>query len=188
MEIAPLKKPTEPGGSIVGHLLSSLSAMFMLTVLCCGLYPLLVWGLARGIFPNQANGSLITKDGTPTTKDEDAVGTSLLGQPFLLPGYFHSRPSAAGNSAGATFSSTGGYDPTSSGGTNYGPLNDSLLNGATTQPSAPATQPAAPPTPPAAVATAAAAPATAPARPSRPRCSGTTASACGRSTTRSTTA
>ena len=132
----------EPGGSLVGHLLSSLSAMFMLTVICCGLYPLLVWGLAQSIFPNQANGSLLAKDGKPTTKDGDAVGSALLGQAFLLPGYFHPRPSAANNSAGTSFSSTGGYDPTASGGTNYGPLNDELLNGATTQPSAPAaTQP-----------------------------------------------
>jgi K+-transporting ATPase ATPase C chain len=136
-------KPVEPGGSLLGHLLSSLSAMFVLVVICCGLYPLLVWGIAQGVFPNQANGSLLTKDGKPTVKDDDAVGSALLGQPFLLRGYFHPRPSEAGNSAGPTFAATGGYDPTSSGGTNYGPLNDGLLNGATTQPSAPTTPTAA---------------------------------------------
>ncbi len=169
METTTHTKPTEPGGSLLGHLLSSLSAMFVLVVICCGVYPLLVWGIAQGVFPNQANGSLLTKDGKPTVKDDDAVGSALLGQPFLLPGYFHPRPSAAGNSAGSSFSSTGGYDPTSSGGTNYGPINDGLLNGATTQPSAPAatqpaaTQPAVPQPTVAAAAPATSPPATAPA-------------------------
>ena len=144
METTTNPKPVEPGGSLFGHLLSSLSAMFVLVVICCGVYPLLVWAVAQGVFPNQANGSLLTRDGKPTTKDDDAVGSALLGQPFLLPGYFHPRPSAAGNSAGTpaaptSFSPAGGYDPTSSGGTNYGPLNDGLLNGATVTP---ATQPA----------------------------------------------
>ena len=148
METTTNAKPVETGGSLLGHLLSSLSAMFVLVVICCGLYPLLVWGIAQGVFPNQANGSLLTKDGKPTVKDDDAVGSALLGQPFLLPAYFHPRPSAAGNSAGTpaaptSFSSAGGYDPTSSGGTNYGPLNDGLLNGATVTPTTqPATQPA----------------------------------------------
>ncbi len=154
METTTNAKPVESGGSLLGHLLSSLSAMFVLVVICCGVYPLLVWGIAQGVFPNQANGSLLTKDGKPTVKDDEAVGSALLGQPFLLPGYFHPRPSAAGNSAGTTaaptsFSPAGGYDPTSSGGTNYGPLNDGLLNGATVTP---ATQPA-PTTAPTALAT-----------------------------------
>lgn len=110
----------ETGGSVIGHLLSSLSALFVLTTICCGLYPLLVWGVAQGLFSHQANGSLITKDGRPTTNVDDAVGSALLGQPFTSAGYFHPRPSAAGT----------GYDAASSGGSNLGPTSDKLLNGA----------------------------------------------------------
>jgi K+-transporting ATPase ATPase C chain len=79
----------------------------------------------------QANGSLLAKDGSYTTDDKKAVGSALIGQIFTAPQYFHPRPSAANNSAGASYSSTGGYDPTSSGATNYGPLSDELINGAT---------------------------------------------------------
>ncbi len=114
--------------------------------ICCGLYPLAVWAIAQAVFPHQANGSLVKKDGSYTTKDEEAVGSALLGQNFALAGYFHPRPSGAG----------AGYDPTSSGGSNLGPLSDKLINGATQTPPAPATQPTTAP------AVAAAAPATAP--------------------------
>src|SRR5208282_5540131 len=75
--------------------------------------------------------SLITKDGSYTTDDSKAVGSALIGQSFSAPQYFHPRPSAANNSAGSSFSSTGGYDATSSDATNYGPLSDELINGAT---------------------------------------------------------
>ena len=116
------------GGSFLGHLWASFAAMIVLTLLCCGIYPLIVWGIAQAVFPNQANGSLITKDGKSTSKVDDAVGSLLLGQSFSLPGYFHPRPSAAGS----------GYDPSSSGGSNLGPISDKLLNG-TTQAATPAT-------------------------------------------------
>ena len=115
-------KPTPvntTAGSLLGHLWSSLVATIVLTIICCGIYPLIVWGIAQAIFPARANGSLVTKAGTFTTKDSEAVGSALLGQNFSLPGYFHPRPSAAGN----------GYDPTSSGGSNLGPLSDKLING-----------------------------------------------------------
>ena len=125
---------TEPidnsGGSFLRHLWASLAAMVVLTILCCGVYPLIVWGIAQTVFSARANGSLITKDGVLTSKVDDAVGSSLLGQSFSLPQYFHPRPSAAGN----------GYDPTSSGGSNLGPLSDKLINGAT-QTAPPTTQP-----------------------------------------------
>jgi K+-transporting ATPase ATPase C chain len=149
---------TQYSSSFVSQLWSSVAATAVLGVICCGAYPLVVWGIAQGVFPNQANGSLLKRDGSPTTDDTQAVGSALIGQSFAQPIYFHPRPSAAGNSAGTSYSATGGYDPTSSGGTNYGPLNDGLINGATTRPSPAATQPTTAP----AVATVAA-PATQPA-------------------------
>jgi K+-transporting ATPase ATPase C chain len=82
------------------------------TVVFGVIYPLVVTGLAQMIFPTQANGELI-KQG------DRLVGSHLLGQPFTAPGYFYSRPSAAGSA---------GYDPTASGGSNYGPTNKMLID------------------------------------------------------------
>ena len=95
--------------------LSELRAAVMVTlifaVVCCGLYPLVVFGIGQVLFPDQANGSLIVdKDGT-------VHGSKLLGQQFTADKYFQSRPSAAGN----------GYDATSSGGSNLGPTSSNLV-------------------------------------------------------------
>src|SRR6478609_1690360 len=75
-------------GSLLGHIWSSIAATVVLTVICCGVYPLVVWGIAQTVFPARANGSLVKKDGTYTTKDDEAVGSALLGQNFTAPHYF----------------------------------------------------------------------------------------------------
>jgi K+-transporting ATPase ATPase C chain len=108
---------SENQDSMLQHLWASIATTVILLVICCGIYPLIVWGLAQAIFPNQANGSLVKKDGTYTTKDSDAVGSALLGQNFSAAEYFHPRPSSAG----------AGYDAANSGGSNLGPLSDKLM-------------------------------------------------------------
>jgi K+-transporting ATPase ATPase C chain len=120
------------------HLRISIIATVVLAVICCGIYPMIVWGLAQTLFHHKANGSLIAKDGTPTDDDKQAVGSSLLGQPFSDEKYFHPRPSAA---ASPTWWGNG-YDATYSGGSNLGPLSAKLLNGTTKPSTPPATQPA----------------------------------------------
>lgn len=105
--------------SVIDMLYAAVTFTGLFIVLCCVVYPVLVWGAAQAMFPVQANGSLVTRRGGFTTDTEDAVGSALLSQNFAAVGYFHPRPSAAGN----------GYDAANSGGTNLGPLSDKLLNG-----------------------------------------------------------
>jgi len=91
----------------------ALLAVLVLTLLTgCG-FPLLLFAIARPLFPHQAGGSLLARGGL-------IIGSRLIGQEFTRPEYFQSRPSAAGS----------GYDGTASGGTNLGPNNPKLNNGA----------------------------------------------------------
>jgi K+-transporting ATPase ATPase C chain len=86
--------------------------MTVVTTILLGIgYPLVVTGLAQVLFPENANGQLIERNGR-------VIGSRLIGQAFSSPGYFHGRPSAAG----------GGYDAANSGGTNLGPTNKKLAD------------------------------------------------------------
>jgi potassium-transporting ATPase KdpC subunit len=96
--------------NLIAQLRISLTATLLLAVLLCGIYPLAVWLLAQGLFPANANGSLVVRN-------EKLLGSSLVSQEFTGPKYFHPRPSAAGH----------GYDATRSGGSNLGPLSKKLV-------------------------------------------------------------
>lgn len=93
------------------NLLISVWMTIATTVLFGLIYPLVVTVLAQLIFPHKANGQLLKKDG-------QVVGSAIIGQGFSSPGYFHSRPSAAGN----------GWDAANSGGSNLGPTNQKLID------------------------------------------------------------
>jgi K+-transporting ATPase ATPase C chain len=93
------------------QMLPGLRMTLVMTVLTGLIYPGVVTGLCQLIFPNQANGSLVLKDGK-------IIGSTLIGQKFTRPEYFQPRPSAAGN----------GYDATASSGSNLGPTSQKLVD------------------------------------------------------------
>jgi K+-transporting ATPase ATPase C chain len=105
--VAAVTQTAAPKHSVWG---TSIRFTLLATVLCGLAYPLLVTGIASVLFPHQAAGSLILKDGK-------IVGSELLAQSFTSDRYFHPRPSAAGN----------GYDATSSGGSNLAQSNAKLV-------------------------------------------------------------
>jgi potassium-transporting ATPase KdpC subunit len=90
----------------------SVLTMLALAIILCGIYPLVVWGIAQSVFPGRANGSLVERQGK-------IVGSGLMAQAFGGAQYFHPRPSAAGDT---------GYDGASSGGSNLGPLSQKLTD------------------------------------------------------------
>jgi potassium-transporting ATPase KdpC subunit len=98
------------------NLITALLMTLVTTVLLGIVYPLVVTGLAQLFMKDKANGQLIARDGK-------TVGSRIIGQAFTSAGYFHSRPSAAGDA---------GYDATNSGGSNLGPTNAKLITRITT--------------------------------------------------------
>jgi potassium-transporting ATPase KdpC subunit len=95
---------------LVAELRASIAATLLLAILCCGIYPAIVWAVGQGLFSDKANGSLVRFNGK-------VVGSALIAQGFAGPAYFHPRPSAAGL----------GYDAANSGGTNLGPTSKNLI-------------------------------------------------------------
>jgi len=94
------------------NLITAILMTIVTTILLGLVYPLVVTGIAQVLFKAKANGQLIERHG-------QILGSRIIGQPFSSPGYFRSRPSAAG---------AAGYDANGSAGTNYGPTNKKLID------------------------------------------------------------
>jgi K+-transporting ATPase ATPase C chain len=100
---------------IISDLRSAIVSTLVLAVVCCGLYPLVIYGIGQAAFYDKANGSILHD------AKGNVIGSSLLAQGFSSDKYFIPRPSAAGT----------GYDATSSGGTNLGPTSKKLADAIT---------------------------------------------------------
>lgn len=98
---------------IIKNIYSAIVLTVIFTIMVCGIYPIVTWGLGQLFFPNRANGSLIQN------RDSVPVGSQLIGQNFSATKYFHPRPSAAGST---------GYDASNSGGSNFGPTSQKLMD------------------------------------------------------------
>jgi K+-transporting ATPase ATPase C chain len=97
--------------NITKNLITAVLMTIVTTLLLGVAYPLLVTGVAQALFPEKANGQLVARGGK-------VIGSRIIGQAFSSPGYFRSRPSAAGT----------GYDAANSSGTNLGPTNKKLVD------------------------------------------------------------
>jgi len=93
------------------NIITSILYTIVATVLVGIIYPFLITAFAQVFAKDKANGQLITRNGV-------TIGSHIIAQPFTGAAYFHPRPSAAGN----------GYDPLNSGGSNYGPTNQKLID------------------------------------------------------------
>ena len=93
------------------NLITAILYTVVTTVIFGLVYPFVVTGIAQVLFKDKANGQLLQRNG-------QLVGSRIIGQPFTAAGYFHSRPSAAGN----------GYDAANSSGSNYAPTNKKLID------------------------------------------------------------
>ena len=113
MSTTPQTTAPTGGDGTLRHVVTSV-LYTIVTVIALGvIYPIVIWGLGTLLFHHQAAGSLITgPNGT-------VIGSELVGQNFTKPQYFQGRPSAAGK----------GYDPTATGGTNFGPTSKKLIDG-----------------------------------------------------------
>ena len=100
--------------NIAKNLVAAVMMTIVTTLILGVIYPLAITAIAQVAFPSQANGQLIERDGK-------VVGSRIIGQGFSSPGYFHSRPSAAGT----------GYDAANSAGSNLGPTNKKLIDAVT---------------------------------------------------------
>jgi K+-transporting ATPase ATPase C chain len=97
--------------NLTRNLIAAVLMTIVTTIILGVIYPLAMTGIAQVMFPDKANGQLIERDGK-------VVGSRIIGQGFSSPGYFHSRPSAAGT----------GYDAANSAGSNLGPTNKKLID------------------------------------------------------------
>jgi len=100
--------------NITKNLIAAILMTVVTTIILGVIYPLGMTAIAQVMFPDKANGQLIERDGK-------VIGSRIIGQGFSSPGYFHSRPSAAGT----------GYDAANSAGSNLGPTNKKLIDGVT---------------------------------------------------------
>jgi K+-transporting ATPase ATPase C chain len=101
--------------TIIKEITTSILATLLFAIVCCGIYPVLIWGASQLLLSHQANGSLI--EGS----DHKIVGSEWIGQNFTSSKYFQPRPSSAGT----------GYDAANSSGSNLGPTSKKFINGTT---------------------------------------------------------
>jgi K+-transporting ATPase ATPase C chain len=111
--MAATQQTPDAGDSTLRHIVTAVLYTIVSVVALGFIYPVVIWGIGTVLFHHQAEGSLVVdKTGT-------VIGSELVGQNWTKPQYFQGRPSAAGK----------GYDPTSTGGTNYGPTSKKLIDG-----------------------------------------------------------